>query len=1391
MIEPVRCASCGLPLDPPGPGGLCPVCLLKMGLEAAEGPDTAGAPTSAGPAAGAMPGTIGPYHLLQVIGEGGMGLVYLAEQRQPLVRRVALKLIKPGMDTREVLARFEAERQTLALMDHPNIARVLDAGLGPGGRPYFVMEYVAGIPITDYCDRHRLRNAERLQIFLQVCAALQHAHQKGIIHRDLKPSNILVTVQDGKPVPKVIDFGIAKATRQSSLERAAFTQLGMLIGTPEYISPEQAEAGGLEVDTTTDIYSLGVVLYELLTGVLPFDGDMLRQAGYAEMHRIIREQDPPKPSLRVTALGATAAEAARHRQTTQPALGKQLRGDLDAIAMKAMEKDRTRRYASASEFAADIARYLHGEAVVASPPSVLYRTRKFVRRHRVGVAAALAVVLALAAGLVVSTGLYLRAEASRQETERQRAVADRQTCVANLAAAEAAIRSNQGGEARRRLRACPVGLRNWEWHHLWSRTDPSIATIGSRGGTPTAVSVTPDGARVLWLTENGVLRAADLSSRLPIPDYRYPPVDLSAPQSMIAVSDDGSRGIIIGRAIPSIGAVLIERASPPSAAGQPRAVREPFLELTAIATHLTSREARFSTAEVIASSDTPARRMLTVIDLGRWQPLSSLELPSLGVSAPIDFRPVRADRTSRAWRSDEPVSFQRLFESDVVLDLLGRSHARMSGRTGSTVSATFSRDGHHVATWTWEHVVRVWNVESGKAEAALAGHRDGISQVVFSPDGSRVASASHDGTVRVWPLASPAAVTVLSGHESAVLAVGFSPDGRRIAAGGADGYARVWDISGRELVRLAGHQDLVTAVAFSPDGARVATGSVDRTVRLWESTTGRLEDTLRGHTGEVACVAFSPDGRTVVSGATDQTVRLWDAAHLASARVPYVAASAVRLVAWSSNPARLFGASADGSLQSWNPENPWQVQRWPGPDRSEPMSRFGEVSHLAASSDGTRIATAARDGAIAVWQPANGTVPTVLRGPESSVAALTMADDGSLVAAALGSGRVRVWDASSGRLLASWGWRSGQWSWRPGEPRGLSFSPDLKALAGGSGNAVVMWDRTRGVPIRTFVGPDSPMTVTRFSPDGRLIACGYRDGSVHLWSVADGTPAGVLRGDSGVIWSLAFDPTGSRLATESVDGVVRIWDVAARESLLLSGGKPRTADRPDYSWAVDQPGHPWGVAFDGDGRRLLAAGPDAVVNSFDTWTAYPAAASEAVESASEADPLPDSVIRRLSEDRALTAATRQMAIRLAQARGADPDTLYARCWSIVRRAGGDAASYEQAVRLAEAAVAMAPFKRELVDAHGVALYRAGRYRDSLAVLTRAAALRGTPDWMHLLMMAMCHQRLGANQQAQAAIERARSLPPFSWLHPAEDTDAWLQEAEALMSGGAAKPGVQR
>jgi tetratricopeptide (TPR) repeat protein len=367
----------------------------------------------------------GRYKFLEELGSGGMGVVYLAEQVEPVHRRVAVKIIKLGMDTRDVVARFETERQALAVMDHPNIAKVLDAGATETGRPYFVMELARGIPLTDYCDRHRLSAQDRLRLFVAVCQAVQHAHQKGVIHRDLKPSNILVTIQDDRPVPKIIDFGIAKATDHRLAQRTLFTEQGQLIGTPEYMSPEQAEMSGLDVDTRTDVYSLGVILYELLVGALPFEAEKLRSAGFGEIQRIIRETEPPKASTRLSTLKDTQVEIAEQRGTDPGSLLKLLRGDLDWITMKAMAKDRTQRYSTASELAADIEHYLRHEPVTAGPPSALYRVRKYVRRHKLGVTAAGVVLLALVAGTAGTTIGLLRAVRAEKKAVEEAETAKR------------------------------------------------------------------------------------------------------------------------------------------------------------------------------------------------------------------------------------------------------------------------------------------------------------------------------------------------------------------------------------------------------------------------------------------------------------------------------------------------------------------------------------------------------------------------------------------------------------------------------------------------------------------------------------------------------------------------------------------------------------------------------------------------------------------------------------------------------------------------------------------------------------------------------------------------------------------------------------------------------
>jgi eukaryotic-like serine/threonine-protein kinase len=419
--------------------------------------------TTEGPLAGAhLTETVGPYRLLQKVGEGGMGEVWLADQTKPVRRQVALKVIKAGMDTAEVVVRFEAERQALAMMAHPAIARVFDAGATPNGRPYFVMEYVRGEPITTYCRRHKVSVADRLALFMHVCEGVQHAHQKGIIHRDLKPSNVLIALQDQEPVPKIIDFGVAKATTQTLTDNPLHTQFGQVIGTPEYMSPEQAENTGLDIDTRTDVYALGVILYELLTGSLPFDSMTLRSKGLEELRRTIREVDPPRPSQRVSVLAA-APDAAQSLRAEAPRVVSRLRGDLDWITMRALEKDRTRRYGAASDLAADIRRHLDFQPVVAGPPSQLYRLKKFVRRNRIGVTAA-ATLVALLAFLAAT----MTVQAQRIASERDRT-------------AQEAVRANREASAARQVSDFLVGL--------FAVSDPSEA----RGNSLTAREVLDNG----------------------------------------------------------------------------------------------------------------------------------------------------------------------------------------------------------------------------------------------------------------------------------------------------------------------------------------------------------------------------------------------------------------------------------------------------------------------------------------------------------------------------------------------------------------------------------------------------------------------------------------------------------------------------------------------------------------------------------------------------------------------------------------------------------------------------------------------------------------------------------------------------------------------------------
>jgi WD40 repeat protein/serine/threonine protein kinase len=818
------CSECGTSVGTEGPGaGLCPQCLLILGLDARTAPEDHECIADGEPYAG-------PYRLLKLLGEGGMGLVYLAEQTEPIHRTVALKLIKLGMDTPAVIARFDSERQALAMMDHPNVAQIYDGGATWRGRPYFVMEYVPGVPIGTFLQNHRLNTRERLELFVQVANGVQHAHEKGIIHRDLKPSNVLVTVQDGRAVPKIIDFGLAKATRKHFAGETFFTETGILAGTPEYMSPEQTAMSDALVDTRTDIYSLGVLLYELLVGVRPFDSAALREAGYYEILRAIREDDPPMPSARADSLGNAA-------------LARQLRGDLDCIAMKALEKDPARRYASASELAADIGRHLRDEPVIAAPWTALYRLRKFVRKNRIKVGAALAVVVCLLAGLGVSTNLYLDANRQRAETERQRILAERQSYAGNLAAAELYLRTEGSLAARSRLLLCPPGLRDWEWRHLWYKSDPNLVTLQAQGRFlrypyrhPSAPTFAFGADGIYWSTTETV-EVWEASTFSAVATH-------SGFGEVLAMSRDASR-IVAG---PAPETNVLRVFDLPSG----RLVSE----LRAHSSEVRCAAFSFDGGRIASVSANGALRV--------WDAGSGAILAGMSGKCPLAFSP---DGARLLAGSDD-----RTME---LKDAKGASLASLAGHAGEIYSAAFSRDGSRVVSASADGTARVWNVQTGRPVVTLS-HREEVRDAAFSPNGTRVATLGAEMGVHIWEAATGRAVATLPNPYGN--SVAFTPDGNRIVAGSETRVVRVWDMVHYEGNLWKRTEKRLMSMAANARGSQVAAAFADGTIALWDAMSGKTLAAWRGHNAMTRSVAFSPDGSTIVSGSDDRTARLWEAA---------------------------------------------------------------------------------------------------------------------------------------------------------------------------------------------------------------------------------------------------------------------------------------------------------------------------------------------------------------------------------------------------------------------------------------------------------------------------------------------------------------------------------
>ncbi len=920
---------------------------------------------------------IGPYKLVEQIGEGGMGTVWMAQQSEPVRRTVALKLIKAGMDSREVISRFEAERQALALMDHPNIAKVLDAGTTANGRPYFVMELVKGVPITRYCDEHHLTPKARLELFVPVCQAIQHAHQKGIIHRDVKPSNVLVSRYDGRPVPKVIDFGVAKAVGQPLTEKTLVTGFGNLVGTLEYMSPEQAEVNQLDIDTRSDIYSLGVLLYELLTGSTPFSRDTLQQAGILEMLRVIREQEPSKPSTKLsTAEGLPTLAANR---STEPAkLAKLLRGELDWIVMKALEKDRGRRYETANGFAADVLHYLADETVQACPPSALYRLRKMARQHK-GVVAATA--LAAACLFLLASGALIYAAQQRELANGRKRLAD-DTEMARQEAELARLDTEsrlyrvllEGAAALRKSRR--PGYRRDVWDYLHRANALEI-----RENDPTEVR-----DEVLACLGDPIgLDPLDLAAV-----ERMPPIAISATFQSI-IDERHSQSSRLATAVSADGRWLAIRRSSNTitlwdADGQEHGSKSGPLGLIEALSF--SRDGQL----LVAACDQGAM-VLTVPDL----------------EAQTYFRGAWIFRSPAIDPTGQQVA---TFDCTHKIEIWSLRSNRLIAAIvppGGVHSLEYSADGQLLLGIgeDGQSVVSAWPTKSTPEKQTLAGHRGAVMGIDFSPDGRLLASSSKDHSVRIWNVDSGVLLHECAGHSLDVQAVKFSPDGQWMCSTGWEGKVILWDTKTGKQLAAAKVPAQLWDVDFDSSGTLVAAvgrGQLDcwkiepgdgqlslRLVRTLSLPGMGIDLEFQPGSSQVAVLLNYPARLFLGDVSSEQPLQEmetpvaagWYTLHFdPTGEELFYQADANRMGVWNVREARstymqtpvpfFFHAFTSDSTRMAAPEQyPNIIRIFDVAEDRElvvlPQGLHNKTESLAWSTDGARLAVGGNDGDLAIW----------------------------------------------------------------------------------------------------------------------------------------------------------------------------------------------------------------------------------------------------------------------------------------------------------------------------------------------------------------------------------------------------------------------------------------
>jgi WD40 repeat protein len=1090
---------------------------------------------------GETPGTIiaDRYKLLEELGAGGMGAVWVAEQVQPVRRKVAIKLIKPGMDTRQVLSRFEAERQALALMDHPNIAKVLDGGRTDQGRPFFVMEYVKGVPITRYADDARLTVRERLELFIPICQAVQHAHQKGVIHRDLKPSNILICLYDGKPVPKVIDFGLAKALHQPLTEHTLYTAHGMMLGTPLYMSPEQAELNNLDVDTRTDVYSLGVILYELLTGTTPLEKHRFKESAWQEIIRLIKEVDPPRPSTRLSGSGSLPSVAAQRRAEPLK-LSKLLRGELDWIVMKALEKDRSRRYESATGLARDVDRYLRDEAVEACPPSAAYRLRKLARKYRTALRAAAACVLLLLIGVAASTWQAIRATraeatalAERDEKEEAlngeataRNVADQQRAEAQRerGRAETNLYHSLVREAEALRRVRDNGYRHEVWDRLRQALaletrdkDPSqlrqeaAACLGdflglkpttweNFGSDPTTIALHPDSPLVAIGLEGGTILLRDLTNGAEIARVKEHRADV-ANLSFAAVADRMASADLAG-------VVKIWHADAGSRWACERTIP-------------VGRPADADWGPpilVVLNSDgkllfTYSQRQPTVSlwNLTDGARMATFNLPGPGVLHSLALSP-NGKLLAAAYDNSAKGEY-RLLVWDVVQRTLKHDIASDVGRIDEV---GFGSNGDYLAYAGFSG----GGVRAGpKLERVSFARFSHVFSVQLSADDRLAAFAEgHLGAIRLWDIGTNREVAVFTCPFPVL--VRFSKRGQALLALGG-GVVRIWNLAAaaREKLVVRAHVGGTPGVTFSPDGKLLVSAGKDRAVRIWDPRSGERIHELGGFRAEVESVTFNPDGSILATGDFAGDIRFWQVPtwqELLPA-LNHGMGPPINACAFSAD-GRFFGACGQGGLIVWKVSPRLSGERGIPKPWLHQLVRFSDrpISSLSFSADGGLLA----------WTPA------------------------------FGNFRIHLWDVRNSR----------PYPFPPVLPkvplRNMALYGNRKQLVliGGSGGPEV-WDvitRERVFPSGAddFRGAGAKQLYGYFalSADNAWLATSGARGAISVWGLQLRKLLLALPEEGGLVWNLAWSPDREFLAVSFFDGSIVVWNIPVIRAQLAEIG---------------------------------------------------------------------------------------------------------------------------------------------------------------------------------------------------------------------------------------------